>query len=86
VAEAVFGADLAHQLSDRQKMALTIDYFPEWEDFVNFRLVTDASWTVALDDASKLSLKLSANNRYDSTPNGRKPNDVIYALLLLWQL
>ncbi|MGE3776608.1 MAG: DUF481 domain-containing protein [Pirellulaceae bacterium] len=86
VAEAVFGLDISHQLSSRQKIALTSDYFPEWGDFSNFRLVTDASWSVALDDASKLSLKLSVNERYDSTPNGRKPTDIIYALLLLWQL
>jgi hypothetical protein len=33
-----------------------------------------------------MSIKLSINERYDSTPNGRKPLDVIYALLLIWQL
>jgi putative salt-induced outer membrane protein YdiY len=86
VPEAVFGADLTHQLTSRQKLAMTFDYFPEWGDFSDFRMVTDASWLVALDDSSKLSLKLSVNERYDSTPNGRKPTDIIYALLLLWQL
>jgi putative salt-induced outer membrane protein YdiY len=86
VPEAVLGADLNHTISSRQKLAVTIDYFPEWGDFSQYRLVTDASWVLALDDASKMSIKLSVNERYDSTPNGRKPLDVIYALLLIWQL
>ena len=84
VPEAVFGGDFTRQISKRQKFTLTADYFPEWTDFTNYRFVTDMAWNVALDEASKLSLKLSVNDRYDSTPNGRKPNDVIYALLLLW--
>ena len=33
-----------------------------------------------------LSFKLSVIDRYDSTPDGRKPNDLDYALLLLWKL
>lgn len=86
VPEAVFGGDFNHQLSSRQKLAVTWDYFPEWTEFTNFRAVTDVSWQLALDEASKLSLKLSLNDRYDSTPHGRKPNDVIYAFLLIWQL
>jgi putative salt-induced outer membrane protein YdiY len=84
VPEAVFGADFVRQLSKRQKLTLTADYFPEWTDFSNFRYVSDVAWNVALDEGSKLSLKLSVNDRYDSTPHGRKPNDIIYALLLLW--
>ena len=33
-----------------------------------------------------LSLKISANDRYDSTPNGAKPHLVNYAVLLLLKL
>jgi hypothetical protein len=84
VPEAVFGGDFAHHFSKRQKFTWTVDYFPEWSDFGNYRFVSDVAWSVALDEASKLNVKLSVNDRYDSTPNGRKPNDVIYALLLLW--
>lgn len=86
VPEAVFGADYTHQWSKRQKLNLTTDYFPEWDDFHNYRLVTSLGWEYLLDDTSNLSLKLSVNDRYDSTPNGRKPNDVIYSLLLLWKI
>lgn len=86
VPEAVFGVDYAYQISQRQKLILTTDYLPEWENFHNYRMVSDLGWEVFLDEASDLSLKLSVNNRYDSTPNGAKPNDVIYSVLLLWKI
>ncbi len=86
VAELVYGADFERKLTERQKLSLTVDYFPEWGNVSNYRLVTDFGWEVLLDEAHNLNLKLSVNDRYDSTPNGREPNDINYALLLLWKL
>lgn len=86
VPEADFGVDYSHQISKRQKVAIVGDYYPEWQDFNNYRMVTSLVWEMLLDDASNLNLKLSVNDRYDSTPNGKKPNDVIYSLLLLWKI
>jgi len=84
--EAVIGADYERQLTSRQKLVFKADYFPEWADFNSYRLVTDLSWEVLLDEAHDLNLKLSVNDRYDSTPNGDKPNDIYYGLLLLWKI
>jgi len=84
--EAVYGADYEWKYSDRQKITAMVDYFPQWSDFGDYRLVTDFGWAVLLDEAANLSLKLSVKDRYDSTPNGRRPNDVDYAILLLWKL
>ena len=61
------------------------EYFPAWKDFNNFRLVADWSWEASLDEADKLRLKLSVNNRYDSTPQGARRNDLYYSLLLLYK-
>ena len=58
------------------KLIAKIDYFPEWADFSNYRLVSDVAWEYLLDEDGNLSLKLGANDRYDSTPNGREANDV----------
>lgn len=82
--EAVFGLDFEHQVSQRQKIKIIHDYYPAWEDFSDYRMVTDASWQLVLDTATNLSLKLGALNRYDSTPNGAKANDLNYSALLLW--
>jgi len=83
--EAVFGIDSKRQLNSRNKLTAKLDYFPAWEDFNNYRVVFDAAWEILLDDSDNLSLKLAVTDRYDSTPQGAKPNDVYYALLLLYK-
>ncbi|WP_231612460.1 DUF481 domain-containing protein [Novipirellula galeiformis] len=83
--EGVFGAEGERQLTKRQKFTAKIDYFPAWEDFSNFRLVSDIAWEMLLDGSENLSLKLSATDRYDSVPQGAKKNDVYYSLLLLYK-
>jgi putative salt-induced outer membrane protein YdiY len=84
--EADLGIDFEHKISDRQGVEFTTDYYPTWEDFSDYRLVTDASWKLVLDAESNLSLKVSVIDRYDSTPGGAKHNDIDYAVLLLWAL
>jgi len=86
VPEGVFGTDFERKLSKRQKIKLTSDYYPDWSNFSNYRVNTKASYEVLLSEENKLSLKLSAYDRYDSTPNGRKPNDINYSILLLWKM
>ena len=85
VPEALFGADFKHQLSKRQKFTVTVDYTPDVTDFRDYRLKTKLAWDVLLDEEMNLSLKLSVLDRYDSTPNGVKPNDIDYAITLLWK-
>jgi putative salt-induced outer membrane protein YdiY len=84
--EAVLGLDFEHQLTKRQKFKIKADYFPDWSSFEDYRVVVDAGWELLLDEEANLSLKLAAIDRYDSTPNGLKPNDLNYSLLLLWKL
>jgi putative salt-induced outer membrane protein YdiY len=83
--EAVFGYEATQQLTARQKLKGKLDYFPEWSNFNNYRMVSDLSWEILLDGEDNLSLKLAATNRYDSTPQGAKPNDLFYSALLLWK-
>ncbi len=85
VAEAVFGIEAERQLTARQKLKGKVDYFPAWENFNNYRLVTDLAWEILLDGSENLSLKLAVTDRYDSTPQGAKANDIYYSLLLLYK-
>jgi putative salt-induced outer membrane protein YdiY len=85
IAEAVFGIEAERQLTSRQKLKGKMDYFPAWEDFGNYRLVSDVAWEILLDGSENLSLKLAATDRYDSTPQGAKANDIYYSLLLLYK-
>jgi putative salt-induced outer membrane protein YdiY len=86
VPEALLGLDFEHQITAKQKLVFKSEYLPEWGEYENYRLVSDASWECLLDEASNLSLKIGAIDRYDSTPNGLKANDIDYLLLLLWKL
>ncbi len=83
--EAVFGFEMDHQLSERQKVTAKLDYFPSLRDLTDFRAVTDVAWETLIDEAENLSLRLSVTDRYDSTPQGALPNDVYYAALLLYK-
>ena len=86
IPEAVFGLDYEKQLTKMQKLKATVDYFPSWDNWAtDYRVTTDVSWQIVLDEAANLSLKLGVIDQYDSTPNGAKPNDFAYSFLLLWK-
>lgn len=85
IPEAVFGLEAVHQINSQQKVKAKVDYFPAWENFGDYRIVTDLSWEILLGGSDNLSLKLAATDRYDSTPQGAEPNDIYYSLLLLYK-
>jgi putative salt-induced outer membrane protein YdiY len=86
VPEALFGGEFSQQISASQKFYAKLDYFPEWDEFGEYRLVADAGWEIELVQPENLSLKVSATDRYDSTPNGAEPHLVNYSVLLLLKL
>lgn len=84
IPEAVFGLDVEHKINKRHKVTLTAEYRPDVTDFADYRLNSKAAWEILLDEEMNLSMKVTASDRYDSTPHGLKPNDLDYALMLLW--
>ncbi|MHB0957338.1 MAG: DUF481 domain-containing protein [Pirellulaceae bacterium] len=84
--EAMFGVDLEHKISERQKLRATVEYYPEWGDFALYRIRSDAGWEVLLNEETNMSLKLGVIDRYDTRDSGRRPNALDYTLLLLWKL
>ncbi len=83
--EALFGGTYEHQVNPRNKLVAKFDYFPAWDDFSNFRTITDLAWEYLLSEERNLSLKLGALHRYDNQPNGARPNDLNYSALLLYK-
>ncbi|MEO8272106.1 MAG: DUF481 domain-containing protein, partial [Aureliella sp.] len=62
VPEALFGADYEQQVNARNKLIANVDYFPEWSNFSNFRLVSDLAWEYLISADGNLSFKLGATD------------------------
>ena len=82
--ELLFGGEYKHKFNETHLISAQMSYYPNVTNFTDFRLNTQASWQIVLSQVHKLSLKLSIIDRYDSTPEGAKPNDLDYSTLLLW--
>jgi putative salt-induced outer membrane protein YdiY len=85
IPEAVLGIHLVRQLTRWQRITIETEYFADWRDFSEFRVEADIGWEILLNERHDISFKVTALNRYDSTPQGRKANDLDYGLLLVWK-
>ncbi len=83
--EAVFGLQFERQISKRQKFIGTMEYAPDVTRFARYRLRTQAAWEVLLDEDRNLNLRIGLLERYNSVPNGARPNDLDYAMMLMWK-
>jgi hypothetical protein len=83
--ELALGSEYKHKFNATHSIHAKVDYYPDVTEFGEFRLNSQAGWEIALSSAWGLSLKLSVIDRYDSTPEGARPNDLDYSTLLLWQ-
>jgi len=86
VPESLVGIEYCQRVTQTQKFYTKFDYFPEWDQVGEYRMVADAGWEIELVQPSNLSLKISATDRYDSTPNGADPQLLNYAVVLLLKL
>ncbi|MBN2215962.1 MAG: DUF481 domain-containing protein [Pirellulales bacterium] len=84
VPEMQYGMEYEHRMTTRQKIRLSVEYFPDLTAYNEFRLVNKADWEILLDAEMNLSLKFSAIDRYNYPNPGGKLNDVDYAIVLLW--
>ena len=83
--ELVFGLDWERQLTERTSLFINVDYFPNVEDFADFRLNTRAGFETLLDEALDMRLRMFVFNRYDSTPGpGFQENDLDYGMALVF--
>lgn len=82
--EILFGGELKHRFNPTHSISAKVEYYPTITAWSDYRLNSQASWEIALAAAWGLSLKLSVIDRYDSTPEGARPNDLDYSTLLLW--
>jgi putative salt-induced outer membrane protein YdiY len=83
--ELLIGADFERKLTARSKFTSTAEVYPDVTDLGDYWAQIKAAYEVLIDPEWNLTLKLGALNRYDSTPEGRKRNDLEYFAVLLWK-
>jgi len=84
--EALFGFEYEQKVHDTQKFFANFEYYPQFSDFGKYRLVVDGGWEIELVQPANMSLKISANDRFDSTSFDADPHLVNYSVLLLLKL
>jgi putative salt-induced outer membrane protein YdiY len=82
--ELLFGGEFSHKFNDSNKLSFKTDFYPNISDFADYRLNSQASWELTVAKEWGLSMKWSVIDRYDSTPQGAKRNDLDYSTLLIW--
>lgn len=83
--EGLAGIDLEHRFNQRYKVVGTFEYYPGFRSLGDYRLQGKAAVEVLIDPDWNLTLRVGAQDRYDSTPEGRRPNDIEYFAVLLWK-
>ena len=82
--ELQLGADWERQVTDTFKLYATSDYYPNLEDFSDFRLNTNAGLEFVVDAERNINFRMFTFNRYDSTPApGNIENDIDYGMALV---
>jgi putative salt-induced outer membrane protein YdiY len=87
--ELVFGYELEHALTENQKIVSAARLFPNMTETGEFRAVALLAYDVKLATPAALTLRLGAENRYDSTIEDSPPdefdkNDLDYYVTLIW--
>ncbi len=84
--EALLELDAAYHIAENHKIAGYNRLFPSLSEGGEFRNITGLAWTYKINRARGLSLKLGAENEYDSDPSeGDKKNDVKYYGALVFE-
>jgi len=85
IPELIFGLDFEHKFSDSTKVFTSADYIPNINNFSDYRLQIQAGFETMLSKEYNMALKIGVQDLFDSTPEGRKSNDLFYFVSLIWK-
>jgi putative salt-induced outer membrane protein len=84
--EALLGADADWKIDTRQQLNASLTVFPDLDDTGEYRGLLEAGWSVILNDANSLSLKIGVANEFDSHQEDPfEKNDFRYYIALLFK-
>jgi len=64
--DALFGVDVNWKITERQRFHFDSTIFPQLTDLGEFRTLTNAKWSVLVDEESNLSLSIGVQHEYQS--------------------
>jgi len=80
--EAIIALAVSHRFTPRQRIEFSADYFPDLRDTSDFRAEFRAGWEIGLNEENNLKLRLSLEDRYNSTASANKNNIDYFAELV----
>lgn len=85
IPEGLAGLDFEWRLTGHSKWFSTAEVYPSFKDASQYRALLRAGLEVLLDEDARLTLKIGAEDRYQSVPGeGKKRNDLDYFALISW--
>jgi putative salt-induced outer membrane protein YdiY len=82
--ELQLGGDWERQVFESTRVFASFDYFPNFSDFGDYRLNTNAGLDFLVNEARNINFRIFAQNRYDSTPPpGNESSDLDYGAALV---
>ena len=85
IPELLLGWELEHEFTDRQRIVAAADVFPNLAYLGRWRLRARVAYEIILAPEWGLTLRIGAQERYDSTPGNAKRNDLDYFTALLFR-
>ncbi len=80
--EAIIALAFSHKLSPRQRFEFSADYFPDLRDTAEFRAEFRAGYEIGLNEKNNIKLRLSLEDRYNSSANTDRNNLDYFAELV----
>ena len=74
------GLDYEHQITKMQRAVAKVDYYPEWEDYRQYRVVTDLGWQIDLDRPGTSASSCRSSTGTTAPPTAAEPNNLDYAV------
>jgi len=83
IPELQLGADWERKITDTVKTYCTVDYYPSFKNFDEYRVNTNAGVEFLIDWEKDINFRIFAFNRYDNTPPaGNVSSDLDYGFAL----
>lgn len=85
IPEANLALEFERKLTQRQSLVGLVEYFPSFLSIDDYRINAKASWDMLIDPEWNLNIRVGVQDRYQSQPLGREPNDINYFTEIVWK-